>query len=97
MSSPVQIGVSTAAASAGVPCLSVRSIAYSVNETLPEIAAQLPDTPSGGRFAPVLRHGARHPRDVWRYIRALRTARNAVATLTAVLTGNGGLADGTKP
>jgi nucleoside phosphorylase len=80
--------VAAAAASAGVPCLSVRSIAYGVDETLPEIASRLPDTPSGGRFGPVFRHGTRHPRTTWRHMRDLRTARNAVATLTGVLTGN---------
>jgi len=77
--------VAAAAARAGVPCLSVRSIAYGVNETLPEVASRLPDTPSGGRFGPIFKHGARHPRELWHYMRALRSARNAAATLTAVL------------
>ncbi len=83
--------VAAAAASAGVPCLSVRSIAYGVNETLPELATRLPDTPSGGRFGPVFRHSVMHPREVWRFTKSLRTARNAVATLTGVLTTNGAL------
>ncbi len=78
--------VAAAAAAAGVPCLSVRAIAYTVNETLPQVASRLPDTPSGGRFGPVLRHGVRHPRELWRQLRALRTARNALATLAGVLT-----------
>ena len=77
--------VAAAAARAGVPCLSVRSIAYGVNETLPQVASRLPDTPSGGRFGPIFKHGARHPRELWHYMRALRSARNAAATLTAVL------------
>ncbi len=85
--------VAAAAASAGVPCLSVRSIAYGVNETLPEMASRLPDSPSGGRFGPVFRHGTRHPRAMWRHMRDLRTARNAVATLTEVLTGNASIAN----
>ncbi|MDP6824455.1 MAG: hypothetical protein QF554_14305 [Dehalococcoidia bacterium] len=80
--------VAAAAAKAGVPCLSVRSIAYGVNETLPEIASRFPDTPTGGRLGPVLRYGALHPRETWRYMRSLRTARNALAILTAVLTDN---------
>ena len=83
--------VAAAAADAGVPCLNVRSIAYGVNEPLPELATRLPDTPSGGRFGPVFRHSVVHPREVWRYTRALRTARNAVATLTGVLTSEGTL------
>ena len=87
--------VAAAAARAGVPCLSVRSIAYGVDETLPEGASRLPDTPSGGRFGPIFKHSARHPRDMWHYMRAVRSARNAVATLTAVLTNselfNGGI------
>lgn len=83
--------VAAAAASAGVPCLSVRSIAYRVDETLPELATRFPDTPTGGRFGPVVRHSVMHPREVWRYTKALRTARNAMATLTAVLTSDGAL------
>jgi len=87
--------VAAAAARAGVPCLSVRSIAYGVDETLPEVASRLPDTPSGGRFGPIFKHGARHPREMWHYMRAVHSARNAVATLTAVLTNsevfNGGI------
>jgi nucleoside phosphorylase len=78
--------VAAAAAGAGVPCLSVRSIVYGVDETLPEVASRLPDTPSGGRFGPIFKYGVRHPREMWRYMRAVRSARNAVATLTAVLT-----------
>jgi nucleoside phosphorylase len=89
--------VAAAAASAGVPCLSVRSIAYGVNETLPEMASRLPDTPSGGRFGPVFRHGTRHPRTMWRHMSDLRTARNAVATLTEVLTGSAIIANGEGP
>jgi nucleoside phosphorylase len=86
--------VAAAAARAGVPCLSVRSIAYGVNETLPEVASRLPDTPSGGRFGPIFKHGARHPRELWHYMRALRSARNAAATLTAVLASSEAFAGG---
>ncbi len=86
--------VAAAAASAGVPCLSVRSIAYGVDETLPEVASRLPDTPSGGRFGPIFKHGARHPREMWHYMRAVRSARNAVAKLTAVLTNSETFAGG---
>jgi nucleoside phosphorylase len=78
--------VAAAAKRAGVPCLSVRSIAYGMDETLPEIASRLPDTPSGGRFGPIFKHGAKHPREMWHYTRAVRRARSAVATLTTVLT-----------
>ncbi len=88
--------VASAAAEAGVPCLSVRSIAYGVDETLPEVASRLPDTPSGGRFGPIFKHGARHPREMWHYLRAVRSARNAVATLTAVLTNSEVFAGGTN-
>ncbi|MCH7907701.1 MAG: hypothetical protein IIC29_00975 [Chloroflexi bacterium] len=77
--------VAAAAAAAGVPCLSVRAIVYAADETLPRVASELPDTPSGGRFGPLLRHGVRHPRDLWRHMRALRTARTAVATFADVL------------
>lgn len=80
--------VAAAAARAGVPCLSVRSIVYGVDETLPEVASRLPDTPSGGRFGPIFNYGVRHPKEMWRYMRAMRSARNAVATLTAVLTNS---------
>ena len=86
--------VAAAAARAGVPCLGVRSIAYGVNETLPEVASRLPDTPSGGRFGPIFKHGARHPRELWHYMRALRSARNAAATLTAVLASSEAFAGG---
>ena len=86
--------VAAAAARAGVPCLSVRSIAYGVNETLPQVASRLPDTPSGGRFGPIFKHGARHPRELWHYMRALRSARNAAATLTAVLASSEAFAGG---
>lgn len=78
--------VAAAAAEAGVPCLSVRAIAYTVDQTLPRAASDLPDTPSGGRIGPVLRHGVRHPRSLWRHVRALRTAQAAVANFTGVLT-----------
>lgn len=80
--------VAAAAAAAGVPCLSVRAIAYAMDETLPRAASSLPDTPSGGRFGPLLRHGVRHPRDLWRHMRALRTARTAVAAFADVLTND---------
>jgi len=89
--------VATAAAKAGVPCLSVRAIAYGVNETLPEIASRLPDTPAGGRLGPVLKHGALHPRQTWRHMRSLRTARNALATLTTALTNNEDPTTGENP
>ena len=80
--------VAAAAARAGVPCLSVRSIVYGVDETLPEVVSRLPDTPYGGRFGLIFKYGVRHPREMWRYMRAVRSARNAVATLTAVLTSS---------
>ena len=80
--------VAAAAGRAGVPCLSVRAIVYGVDETLPEIASRLPDTPSGGRLGPIFKYGVRHPRKMWRYMRAVRSARNAVATLMAVLTNS---------
>ena len=86
--------VAAAAARAGVPCLNVRSIAYGVDETLPEVVSRLPDTPSGGRFGPIFKHGVRHPREMWHYMHAVRSARNAVATLTTVLTGSEAFSDG---
>ena len=80
--------VAAAAARAGVPCLSVRAIVYGVDETLPGIASRLPDTPSGGRFGPIFKYSVKHPWKMWRYMRAVRSARKAVATLMAVLTNS---------
>ncbi|MDA1256464.1 MAG: hypothetical protein O3C10_01255 [Chloroflexi bacterium] len=87
--------VAAAAAAAGVPCLSIRAIAYAVDETVPRVAAEMPDTPGGGRVGPALRYGVRHPRGLIRYRRAMRTARNAAAMLTGVLTEGHGPSSGT--
>ncbi|MFP6680280.1 MAG: hypothetical protein VB824_09035 [Dehalococcoidia bacterium] len=83
--------VAAAASNAGIPCLIVRAITYGVNDTLPGLAAKFPDTPSGGRFGPVFRHSLKHPGEVWRFRKSLRSARNSVANLAGVLAIDGNL------
>ena len=75
--------VARAARAAGVPFLSVRAIAYTVVETLPEAALGVPDAPSGGRVLPALRYAVRDPRGLWRRMRALKAAMPTAVTSLA--------------
>ncbi len=82
--------VARAARAAGVPFLSLRAIAYTVTETLPEVALDVPDAPSGGRVLPALRYALRDPRGLWRRMVALKAARTALATIIEALTSRDG-------